>query len=261
VGERGDEDVTEAASSARVSSSPRDAARRPADAPPRPPEVPVFPNLVFKEFLAALLVSIGLMIWSMTVDAPLLPEANPGRTENPAKAPWYFVGLQELLVYFDPWVAGVVLPTLIILGLMVIPYIDTSRGSVGRYDLRARRLATFNFLFGFALWWVLIVIGQFLRGPNWNLFWPWQQWTAVQAAEVSLWSFPSWLGIATLAAYAAAGFLLARWRWPWLYAGLGRTRYVLAIALTLLMYGIPLKMLLRLVLGVRYVLVTPWFNI
>ncbi len=248
-------------SRAGSSASPRSAGRRPAQEVVRPPEVPVFPNLVFKEFLAALLVSIGLMIWSMTMDAPLLPEANPGRTENPAKAPWYFVGLQELLVYFDPWIAGVVLPTLIIVGLMLIPYLDTSRGSVGRYDFRARRLATGHFLFGFALWWVLIFIGQFLRGPNWNLYWPWQEWSLVQAADEDLWSFPLWLGLTTLAAYVAAGFFLARWRWPWLYAGLGRTRYVTAISFTLLMYGIPIKMLLRLLLGVKYVLVTPWFNI
>ena len=224
-------------------------------------DVAVFPYLVFKEFLAALLISIVLLVWSLAVDAPLLPEANPGKTENPAKAPWYFVGLQELLVYFDPWIAGVAMPTLIIVGLMAIPYLDTSRNATGMYTFKVRRLAIGHFLFGFALWWVLIAIGQFLRGPNWQFYWPWQDWSIPQSAEESLWSFPWWLGLPLLAGYFAAGLVLPRKRWPWLYAGLGRGRYVGVIIFTLLMYGVPIKILLRLLLRVRYVLVTPWFNV
>jgi cytochrome b/b6/petD-like protein len=223
--------------------------------------VAVFPYLVFKEFLAALLISVGLLLWALAVNAPLLPEANPGRTENPAKAPWYFVGLQELLVYFDPWIAGVAIPTLIIVGLMAIPYLDTSRTATGRYTFTVRRLAISHFLLGFALWWVLIAIGQFLRGPNWQFYWPWQDWSLTQSAEESLWSFPWWLGLPALVAYFAAGLLLPRWRWPWLYAVLGRARYVTVITLTLLMYGVPIKIVLRLLLHVKYVLVTPWFNV
>lgn len=224
-------------------------------------QVSVFPNLVYKEFLAAVLISIVLLVWSLAVDAPLLSEADPGTTENPAKAPWYFVGLQELLVYFDPWIAGVILPTLIIVGLMAIPYLDTSRNAVGRYTLQTRRLATGHFLFGFALWWVLIAIGEFLRGPNWQFYWPWQDWTIRQATEESLWSFPWWVGLPALIAYFAGGILLPRMRWPWLYEGLGRSRYVSVMVFTLLLYGIPIKIFLRLALGVRYVLITPWFNI
>ena len=224
-------------------------------------DVAVFPDLVFKEFLAALLISVLLLLWALSVNAPLLSEANPGRTENPAKAPWYFVGLQELLVYFDPWIAGVAVPTLIIVGLMVIPYLDTSRTTVGRYTFSARRLAIGNFLFGFTLWWVLIVIGQFLRGPNWQFYWPWQDWLLAQAVEEGLWSLPWWLGLAGLAAYFAAGLLLARLRWPWLSAALGPVRYVAVVGFTLLMYAIPIKMFLRLVWHVRYVLETPWFNV
>ncbi len=221
----------------------------------------VFPYLVFKEFLAALLISIGLLVWALAVNAPLLPEANPGKTENPAKAPWYFVGLQELLVYFDPWIAGVAIPTLIIVGLMAIPYLDTSRNATGRYTLSVRRLAISHFLFGFALWWVLIAIGQFLRGPNWQFYWPWQDWSLTRSAEESLWSFPWWIGLPALVAYFAAGLMVPQLRWPWLYARLGRARYVGVMLFTLLMYGIPIKILLRLVLHVKYVLVTPWFNV
>ena len=234
----------------------------PIEPPPmRGTEVAVFPYLVFKEFLAALLISIGLLVWSLLQNAPLLPEANPGRTENPAKAPWYFVGLQELLVYFDPWIAGVAMPTLIIVGLMAIPYVDTTRHAVGRYTLSTRRLVQGNFLFGFALWWVLIAIGQFLRGPNWHFYWPWESWAVVKGAEAQLWSFPWWVGLPLLVGYFAAGLLLPRRYWPTLYTGLGGRRYVLVMLLMLLMYGVPIKMLLRLALGVRYVLETPWFNV
>jgi hypothetical protein len=224
-------------------------------------EVAVFPYLVFKEFLAALLISIGLMVWSLAQNAPLLPEANPGRTENPAKAPWYFVGLQELLVYFDPWIAGVIMPTLIIAGLMVIPYLDTTRHAVGRYTLSTRRLVQGNFLFGFVLWWVLIAIGQFLRGPNWHFYWPWESWAVAKGAEAQLWSFPWWFGLPVLVGYFAAGVLLPGRYWPALRSTLGGWRYVSVMLLVLLMYGVPIKMLLRLALGVKYVLETPWFNV
>ncbi|HVN84574.1 MAG TPA: hypothetical protein VMW17_06995 [Candidatus Binatia bacterium] len=221
----------------------------------------MFPYLVYKEFLAALVVSILLLIWSLGIDAPLLPEANPGKTENPAKAPWYFVGLQELLVYFDPWIAGVAIPTLIIVGLMSIPYLDTSRNATGTYTFSVRRLALSHFLFGFALWWMLIAIGQFLRGPNWQFYWPWQDWSIAKSAEESLWNVPWWIGLPALVAYFAAGLALPKRRWPWLFERLGRSRYVAAVTFTLLMYGIPLKILLRLLLRVKYVLVTPWFNV
>lgn len=224
-------------------------------------DVAVFPSLVFKEFLAALLISIVLLVWSLAVNAPLLLEADPGRTENPAKAPWYFVGLQELLVYFDPWIAGVAIPTLIIVGLMAIPYLDTSRAAVGEYTVRSRRLALAHFLSGFAFWWVLIAIGELLRGPNWQFYWPWQSWSIARSAEESLWSFPWWVGVPACVLYFTAGLWVPRRRWPWLYEGLGRNRYVAVMILTLLFYGVPLKILLRLLLHVKYVLVTPWFNV
>jgi hypothetical protein len=223
--------------------------------------VSVFPYLVYKEFLSALLISIVLLLWSLIMDAPLLSEADPGKTENPAKAPWYFVGLQELLVYFDPWIAGVGIPTLIILGLMAIPYLDTSRVAVGQYTFRARRLALAHFLFGFALWWILIAIGGFLRGPNWHFYWPWQEWSITRTVDEDLWSFPWWAGSVALAAYFGAGLVLPRYLRPWLYSGLGSSRYYTVMVLTLLLYGVPIKMLLRLLFGVKYVLVTPWFNI
>ena len=92
-------------------------------------------------------------------------------TPNPSKAPWYFVGLQELLTYSDAWNVGVVVPALAILGLMAIPYLDRNPTGSGYYSIRGRRFACFVFLFGFLQLWILpILIGTFLRGPNWSYF-------------------------------------------------------------------------------------------
>ena len=224
-------------------------------------DVAVFPDLVFKEFVVALAVSIGLLIWALAVDAPLLAEADPVRTENPAKAPWYFVGLQELLVYFDPWIAGVMIPTLIMFALMMIPYLDTSRVSEGEYTIQTRRLAIGHFLFGFALWWILILIGEVFRGPNWQFYWPWEDQSIAKSVEQELWSLPWWLGISGLAVYFAAGLALPQRWWPWLYKGLGRSRYYTVITLALFLYGVPFKIFIRMFLHVKYILVTPWFRI
>ena len=96
-----------------------------------------------------------MTIWSIVVDAPLEEPANPTKTPNPSKAPWYFLGLQEILVYFDPWFAGVVLPSLIIVGLMVIPYIDINPKGNGYYCFKDRKFAISTFLFGFLVMWIV----------------------------------------------------------------------------------------------------------
>jgi hypothetical protein len=179
----------------------------------------VFPYLVFMEFLAALLISIGLMVWALAVNAPLLPEANPGKTENPAKAPWYFVGLQELLVYFDPWIAGVLLPGLIIVGLIAIPYIDTNPKGIGTYAWKERPFANALFMLGVVMWFVLIFIGAECRGPNYAWYWPWESWFSLKAAPAATWSvfgpkgvgaLPMLLGIPVLGALFAGSMLLPK---------------------------------------------------
>src|SRR5487761_596195 len=139
------------------------------------------PFLMRKELLAAIIITIILMIWALTMNAPLEEPANASVTMNPAKAPWYFLGLQEMLEYFDPWIAGVVIPTLIIVGLMAIPYIDANPLGNGYYTYKQRRFAIWTFCAGFiGLWVTMISIGTFIRGPGWMWFWPTSTWDAAR---------------------------------------------------------------------------------
>ena len=126
-------------------------------------KVHTWPHLLSIEFIVAIIFMLGLTVWSTFLNAPLEEPANPGVTPNPSKAPWYFLGLQEMLVYFDPWIAGVVLPTIIIIGLVAIPYIDTNPKGNGYYCWRDRKFAISVFMFGWLLWMVLIIEGTFLR--------------------------------------------------------------------------------------------------
>src|SRR3970040_1828331 len=114
-------------------------------------KVHTWPHLVRLEFIVAIFVFVVLVLWSVGIDAPLEEPANPPRTPNPSKAPWYFLGLQEMLVYFDPWLAGVVLPTLIIIGLMFIPFIDTNPAGNRSHFFQERKTELTLFMFGFAV--------------------------------------------------------------------------------------------------------------
>lgn len=219
------------------------------------------PGLVIKELIAVFIASSILLIWSLAQNAPLRAIADPNRTENPAKAPWYFVGLQELLVYFDPWIAGVIIPTLIVIGLMLIPYLDTTDSAAGAYRIRKRKAVTFTFLFGFAMWFILIFVGQILRGPNWQFYWPWESWAVAKSAEETLVNMPLWAGIGFLAIYFGIGLVLPALAVKGMFKKMGAVRYFTGVALVLIMYGIVVKMILRLAFNVRYILATPWFNI
>ena len=140
-------------------------------------KVLVWPDLVYIELISLILMTVFLILWSVYIKAPLEEPANPAATPNPSKAPWYFLGLQEMLVYFDPWLAGVVFPIFIIFGLSAIPYMDINTKASGFYSFKNRRTAIFVFLYGWLVLWVyLIVIGTFLRGPNWNFFGPFEFW-------------------------------------------------------------------------------------
>jgi len=131
----------------------------------------VWPHLLIEEFVAMLVMLAGLVIFSTFVNAPLRELANPNLTPNPSKAPWYFLGLQELLRYFHPMVAGIVIPTFILVGLAAVPYID--RNPSTRPGDRKLAITLFAMLFMFGA--TLTIIGSFFRGTGYNWVWPWAQ--------------------------------------------------------------------------------------
>lgn len=132
-------------------------------------KVSVWPHLLAIEFVALMVVLGGLIIFSVFVDAPLLEFANFNEQPNPSKAPWYFLGLQELLSYFDPQVAGVIIPTFGLIGLAMIPYIDKNP-AVKPSDRKLAIMIFSFFLFAAA---VLTIYGSFFRGPGFNFSFPW----------------------------------------------------------------------------------------
>ncbi len=101
-----------------------------------PDKTLTWPDLVYTELICMVVQTIVLVVWGIVLQAPLEQPASSTTAPNPSKAPWYFLGLQEMLVYFDPWMAGVVLPSMIIVGLMAIPYIDTNKAGNGYFTLR-----------------------------------------------------------------------------------------------------------------------------
>ncbi len=132
-------------------------------------KVHTWPHLLLIEFVAALGVLAFLLFFSIFVNAPLLELANPNQTPNPSKAPWYFLGLQELLTMFHPMVAGVTIPTIGLLGYMLAPYIDKNPSNKPEDRKFAISLFTVQLMF----WAVLTMIGSFFRGPGQNFVFPW----------------------------------------------------------------------------------------
>ncbi|MHB8421610.1 MAG: hypothetical protein ACYC9S_02065 [Leptospirales bacterium] len=235
-----------------------------------------WPNLILIELICALLVTAGLIILVQFVHAPLRSLADPSTTPNPMRAPWYFLGLQELLVYFDPWYAGVVLPGMIILGLMTFPYVDTNPKGIGYYTFSERKFAIFNYSFGFALWWVTIVIGTYLRGLDWQWYWPWSNHLEhMNPALVTL--VPLHIVFVNLLhvskdvakglcdfiffAYFAVGMAIPYFFMRKFYDLMGGARYVVFMVFFLSMMGVGLKIILRLLFNIKYIVVTPWINV
>ncbi len=132
-------------------------------------KVNVWPHLLAVEFVAALAVTAFTLIFSIFVNAPLLAVANVNETPNPSKAPWYFLGLQELLTMFHPMVAGVTIPGMGIFLLILAPYIDRNPSNKPEDRKFAIALFTVQMMF----WAVLTIISSFFRGPGYNFIFPW----------------------------------------------------------------------------------------
>ena len=261
----------------------------------------VWPNLVYTEMLAMILMTVVLIVWAIAFKAPIEEPANPARTPNPSKAPWYFLGLQEMLVYFDPWLAGVVFPTLIIVGLMAIPYIDKNPKGSGYYSFKERRVEITIFLFGFVILWVLLLIlGTFLRGPNWNFFGPYEYWDTHKLEALVNVNLSEYFWIRLLNRKMPSMFVreLPGMLLVFLYMGvlpvllatrervlaiplgqgrsvtlipglrkyyekLGPVRYSVFVVLLLSMMALPIKMVLRWLFNLKYIVAMPeiFFNI
>jgi hypothetical protein len=231
-----------------------------------------WPDLVYTEMLCMIALTIVMIVWSVGLRAPLEEAANPTTSPNPAKAPWYFLGLQEMLVYFDPWLAGVVLPTLIVVGLMAIPYIDTNPKGNGYYSFRERKWEIGVFLYGFlVLWSFLIITGTFLRGPNWSFYGPYEFWDPnkleplvnINLSElfwVKMLSMPLpklWLireapGILLTLLYLGLAPALAFGPFRRFYLKMGAARYYVGAYLFLTMLSLPIKMVLRWLFNLKY---------
>jgi hypothetical protein len=254
-------------------------------------KVLVWPDLVYTELICLILATAGLTVWAIVSKAPLEQPANPGYAPNPAKAPWYFLGLQEMLVYFDPWMAGVVYPGLIILGLAAMPFIDTNPKGNGYYTIRERPFAITTWLFGFLiLWVVLIFFGTFLRGPNWSFFGPYEFWDPHKAEALNNrdisnvfwneilgrarpsatdnpipvlphWLVREWLGFLLTGAYLFILPAILRFTvFKRMYEQMGAIRYSIMIFLLLLMALMPIKMVLRWLFNLKYFIYLPEFN-
>jgi hypothetical protein len=242
-------------------------------------EVHVWPFLLRIEFLATIIVTFVLMVWSITLDAPLEEPANPSLTMNPSKAPWYFLGLQEMLVYFDPWMAGVVLPTLILIGLMAIPYMDANPLGNGYYTFKQRKFAIIAFCFGFLILWLsMVVIGTFIRGPGWIWFWPGQTWDHNRLVFEANRDLPDIFGITSalgkgifgaiiMGAYAVLMALGIHKVMTWnefnrkIYKRMSFIQYLTLQFFLITMLILPVKMIAKLAFRIKYVWITPWFNI
>ncbi len=136
-------------------------------------EVFTWPNLVFREILLFMATMAVLLVLAIFWNAPLEEIANPVHPPNPAKAPWYFLGLQELVSYSAFW-GGVVVPALLVTALVALPYLDRKRKGVGVWFAKERKVALTIFTICLAAAVVLTVIGTFFRGANWSFQWPWR---------------------------------------------------------------------------------------
>jgi hypothetical protein len=252
-------------------------------------KVLVWPDLVYTELICMVVFTFILVIWGVLLKAPLEQPATSAKAPNPSKAPWYFLGLQEMLVYYDPWMAGVVLPTMIIVGLIAIPYIDFNQKGSGYFTFAQRKFAVATFLLGFVVMWTtLIVLGTFLRGPNWNFFGPFEYWDAHKVLPLNnvnlseyFWLYGlgqdpdavttrfGWFVRELPGVIIVLGYLLllppllAKTVLRPFFVKMGFARFFLLVTLIQFMAALPIKMLLRWTINLKYIVYIPeyFFNI
>jgi hypothetical protein len=253
-------------------------------------KVLVWPDLVYIELICMIALTAFLLVWAICLQAPLEEPASAVKTPNPSKAPWYFLGLQEMLVYYDPWMAGVLLPSLIVFGLMAIPFLDFNKQGNGYYTIEQRKFSYIIFQFGFLeLWVTLIILGTFFRGPNWNIFGPFEYWDphkvlALNNVDLSqyFWVYGmgrglpkaapdagTWTQIGYIIVREAPGLILLALYFiampPLLavtifrnfFLKMGFIRFMLMANLLLFMAALPLKMVLRWTLNLKYIVAIP----
>lgn len=256
-------------------------------------KVLVWPDLVYTEMICMVALTAVLVVWGVVLQAPLEEPASAVKTPNPSKAPWYFLGLQEMLVYYDPWMAGVVLPSIILVGLMALPYIDFNKKGNGYYTFNERKFSVITFMYGFIPLWIgLIILGTFLRGPNWNFFGIYEFWDVhklevLNNVNLSEYLWVNWLGrplpVAAADADAGGKIIAILWReslglvlvlaylfvlpplmavtvFRSFFLKMGFVRYMVLANLILFMACLPIKMLLRWAFNLKYIVAIPeWF--
>lgn len=255
-------------------------------------KVLVWPDLVYTEMICMVVVTAVLIVWGIVLQAPLEEPASAVKTPNPSKAPWYFLGLQEMLVYYDPWMAGVVLPSMIVVGLMALPYIDFNKKGNGYYTFNDRKFSVLTFMFGFLPLWIgLIILGTFLRGPNWNFFGIYEFWDVhklvvlnnvnlseyfwsmlqqplpvAEAGSSQAWQIlmilkREWLGLVLVAVYMGVlPMVMAMTIFRSFFMKMGFIRYMVFANLVLFMACLPIKMVLRWAFNLKYIVAIPeWF--
>ena len=259
-------------------------------------KVLVWPDLVYTELICMIALTAFLFFWGCGLEAPLEEPASSVKTPNPSKAPWYFLGLQEMLVYYDPWLAGVVFPSVILGGLMAVPYIDFNKKGNGYYTFDERKFSVSVFLFGFLPLWVgMIILGTFLRGPNWNIFGIYEYWDvhkleALNNVNLSEYFWLYWLNtsmptpttadlglmtlgkillregpgiVLTLAYLILMPSVMAITVFKTFAYRMGFLRFMVFANLVLMMAALPIKMVLRWAFNLKYIVGIPeyFFNI
>jgi len=260
---------------------------QPEEAAAAQEDLHVWPYLLYLEAIVAAFAMAILLAWALGFEAPLEQPANPANSPNPAKAPWYFVGLQEMLVYFDPWIGGVLLPVMTITGLICLPYCDPNPEGAGYFSFERRKFSITTYLFGFLVLWIaMICAGAFLRGPNWSsfgLYEPWDVHKLAQTNDTNLSQFfwqdaMNWLtgrpraleslhwlkrelpGFLVVAAYFLLLPVLGARLFRNPYRQLGWLRYSIVAFHLLVLLAVPIKMYLRFAFNLKYIIFVPEYS-